>query len=124
MLQPYKRGRNALTHPLWVLHELTNADKHRTLNMALGVIEELSFRYDYNDLAIAREESFPGPFVNDAVVARLFVIQTGPNPKMKVKPDAMFNVTYDEGQFFGGRKIPTLLKLRDAVAAVVRKFSL
>lgn len=33
-LQPYHRGDDALNHPLWVLHDLSNIDKHRTLHTA------------------------------------------------------------------------------------------
>jgi hypothetical protein len=33
-LQPYHRGEDAVLHPLWVLHELSNIDKHRTLHIA------------------------------------------------------------------------------------------
>jgi len=32
-LQPYRAGQNAVLHPLWVLHELSNIEKHRRLNI-------------------------------------------------------------------------------------------
>jgi hypothetical protein len=32
-VQPYHEGDRALLHPLWVLHELSNIDKHRTLHL-------------------------------------------------------------------------------------------
>jgi hypothetical protein len=35
-LQPYYGGHDPLNHPLWFLHELDNADKHRTLNLTQG----------------------------------------------------------------------------------------
>lgn len=121
-LQPYKAGRDKLTHPLWVLHELTNADKHRTLNFGGGIAEELGFEFEYDDLTLGEPELIPGPFVDGAIVARVFAVQTGPHPRMQVKPHATFNVTYDEGGLFGGGKLPSLLELRDATANVVERF--
>lgn len=121
-LQPYHAGRDSITHPLWVLHELTNADKHRTLNLGGSITEELGFRFDYDDLALGDPEIIPGPLIDGAVVCRVFTVETGPKPRMQVQPNATLNVTYDEGGLFGGRKIPTLLELRDVVNAAVAKF--
>ena len=36
-VQPYKRGNTAPLHPLWLLHELGNADKHKTLHVVSHV---------------------------------------------------------------------------------------
>lgn len=33
MLQPYNSGQDLRTHPLWLLNQLWNIDKHRTLNV-------------------------------------------------------------------------------------------
>jgi hypothetical protein len=35
-LQPYKRGRSGLMKRLWLLHEINNADKHRTIQVVAG----------------------------------------------------------------------------------------
>ncbi len=40
-LQPYQHGKDFDAHPLWVLNELCNRDKHRVLNMVTGVINTL-----------------------------------------------------------------------------------
>jgi len=37
-LQPYHAGQDAYTHPLWLLHELNNTDKHRLLPITNLVI--------------------------------------------------------------------------------------
>jgi hypothetical protein len=122
-LQPYTRGEDAMSDPLWVLHELTNADKHRTLNMGMSMAEEIGFNFSFSDLVIKQPiEIIAGPFVDNAVVARVFTVETGPHPKMAVKPHAMFNITFDEGGLFGGQQIPNLLELRDAAVATVERF--
>ncbi len=41
VLQPYQRGKDFDAHPLWVLNELCNGDKHRVLTMVTGVIDSL-----------------------------------------------------------------------------------
>jgi len=35
-LQPYKRGNGHRSSPLWVLHEMSNADKHRVIPIVAG----------------------------------------------------------------------------------------
>jgi hypothetical protein len=122
-LQPYQCGDDAIAAPLWVLHELANADKHRTLNLTVSTAEEIGFNLAYNDLAIREPiEIIPGPFVDNAIVGRIFTVQTGPNPEMAVQPRATFNVTYDEGGLFRQRQIPNLLELRDATVRTIEAF--
>lgn len=121
-LQPYKAGRDAIVQPLWVLHELANADKHRTLHMAGGIMEEFGLQFDYTDVALGEPELFAGRLIDGAVVGRVFILQTGTDPKMQVKPRALFNVTYDEAGLFEGRQVPTFLELRDAVGDVIARF--
>ncbi len=42
-LQPYHRNRNHIKHPLWIVHKLSNIDKHRQLHMVEYPIGSLDF---------------------------------------------------------------------------------
>lgn len=43
-LQPYQRGSQAQTHPLWLLHELSNTDKHRLVPVISTVVADNSLK--------------------------------------------------------------------------------
>jgi len=42
-LQPYRRGQNFASHPLWVLHELSRIDKHRLPHVVLMIPTAVAF---------------------------------------------------------------------------------
>jgi hypothetical protein len=88
-LQPYHRGDKARGHPLWVLHELSNLDKHRLPYYSLPVLKEIEVRGETRGIRVSSMRFFPGPFVDGAIVARLFVIPTAAESVMHVD----FNIT-------------------------------
>jgi hypothetical protein len=40
-LQPYRRGQDPATHPLWALQQLSNIDKHRRIPLMTSVVKAL-----------------------------------------------------------------------------------
>jgi len=70
-LQPYRRGQDPKTHPLWVIHQLSNTDKHRRIPLLLSVVRSISFNEVYIEWAESAEIGiFSGPFEEKAVIAR------------------------------------------------------
>jgi hypothetical protein len=49
LLQPYQNKRDAHRHPLWLLSELSNADKHRLLHVAIACLGNPKFRITLPD---------------------------------------------------------------------------
>lgn len=69
--QPYQAGQEeSLFHPLWVLHELSNVDKHRRLPLLNGWVEN-----HRPSIRVGRAESVtvenPGPFKDKAVLVTI-----------------------------------------------------
>lgn len=68
-LQPYRHGQDPATHPLWVLHQLSNIDKHRHLALLMSVVTGMAAQ----DIRIESVNSFTfgmlGPFKDRAVLA-------------------------------------------------------
>jgi hypothetical protein len=98
-LQPHKRQADYRDDPLWILEELSNIDKHRTLHTTILGIEGAALQVtEVRDLVIAEtiEFTFPDGLVNGAELARIPVVQTGPHPYVNVEMDAEFAVTFDE----------------------------
>jgi hypothetical protein len=70
--QPYQRGNAADGHPLWVLHSLSNEDKHRTFHLAgaaLGAYE--TEVVEQVGVTSPKLKFFRGPFKDGAVIARM-----------------------------------------------------
>ena len=75
-LQPYHRGGAAKNHPLWVLNELWNLDKHRTITTATGVFE----------FALPRSEGQTAEFINNEFVITIPTahLQSDPIPTFEL----------------------------------------
>jgi hypothetical protein len=93
--QPYHRGDNARTHPLWIMHCLSNIDKHRTLHPISMWIE--------------RGERFTlgaRPGTDDIV----FFFQGVTNEReMKMQIESALSITILEPTYLLGRPIVRLL---------------
>ena len=72
MLQPYHAGNDARSHPLWVLNELNNVDKHRELHtvqhVALAPIVNVASSITGPWIEAMKD----GPVEDGAVITRLF----------------------------------------------------
>lgn len=112
-VQPYRCENRAEHHPLWLLHELSNRDKHSMLN--LGVSAVLDKRLSIpKGRGIVRTESFEvfgGPIEDGDVVGHLRFSVWGEG-EIEMRPDFAFNEIFAEGGPAGGRRIlGTLYKI-------------
>jgi hypothetical protein len=71
-LQPYHAGDNARSHPLWVLCELNNVDKHRELHVVGHVFITPLISVTSNISGQWIETYEDGPVENGTVLARVF----------------------------------------------------
>jgi hypothetical protein len=98
--QPYIHGkRNLHRHVLWVIDELSRADKHRTIQPVLpspdrsniGIGQQTDCIFRRMGLVTPRNVLQPG-----TELTRLYVKKTGPNPYIDVKPQFTLDPTvYD-----------------------------
>jgi len=121
-LQPYNRPNNPLDHPLWVLSELDNMDKHRTL--ALTGVALSDFALGINGLQDLNVHfaavGFSGPFDENTELATWNATVTGPDPQMDMQPRGAIEVALAPPCIKAGEPlIATLQSLRDYVAYVV-----
>jgi hypothetical protein len=67
-MQPYRRGIDPAAHPLWLLQQLSNIDKHRRLPLLMAVVSGVS----YENMRIEGTDHFQmggtGPFKDKAVL--------------------------------------------------------
>lgn len=97
--QPYHAGKDARSHPLWVLRELSNWDKHRVLHTVANSIgptgvlagEEILERIEF----VA-----PGIVQEGAELAK-FTLKSEASPEMKVQLYFALHVTFGDGPAVG-----------------------
>ena len=123
-LQPFCCGEATATrHPLWVLHELDNVDKHRSLNivgaaMSVSHLEFVGLGSGHVEL---RHQS-TGPFQDGAEMAR-FLIPPEFHTQVEVNDRYRFDVAFDKGPpAYGGRVIATLTAIYAMVGCTLRAF--
>jgi len=125
--QPYHRGDRLR---LWYLHELSRISKHRRLHFTCAMLQSRE-RYiravSANNARIENVEIAAERRIHDgAVLARLRVIPTGPNPKVYVEHEFTFDIAFDEGDLFGGWQldlISQLVMLTIDVSGIVERFA-
>jgi hypothetical protein len=118
-LQPYNRGAGYPTHPLWLLYDLSNIDKHEAIHFlgsvavrsALG-IGELN-GWNITNLSVRNvTTAYQG-----AVIATFQLAQTAPGAVLEVRPDLAFDVQIGHGSGSASGKVllSTLGDIRDFV---------
>lgn len=124
-IQPYERanrGDDPLTHPLWVLSELDNMDKHRALaltgvalsDFAVGIVEAQDIKLFFEQVG------FVGRFDENTELTTWAATVTGPNPYMDVQPHGTIDVALAPPCIqVGELLIPTLEGLRDYVTDII-----
>ena len=123
-LQPYNRVHNPLDHPLWVLSDLDNMDKHRTLALTgvalggfgfgIGTVFDASLHFDRIG------GGFTGSFDENTELASWNLTVTGPNPQVDMKPHGPIEIALAPPCIKAGESlIPTLKDLRDYVTDIV-----
>ena len=100
--QPFAPGKGDPTlHPLWVLYELSNADKHRTFHLTSHYLQWIravgSPMKEGQKLSVypVSAGKFPGPFEKDTVLA-VFGIDP-PQPELNFQPEAHLDIAFDKG---------------------------
>ncbi len=108
-LQPYRSGDAMERHPLYVLQELSNIDKHRKLPLLLSVVQSISF----NQIHVISAQHFEllggGLFTDKAVLVRM-------NPEAQVEVDfnaiaVAVEIAFGQGTPLPGA--PVVQSLRD-----------
>jgi len=122
-LQPYngKHLRDFESHnvALGRLAALSNRDKHQVITPILAAGTYIPWFEPNEDLSIHDRIVDEGPLQQDAYIVRHFVQVTGPNPHMKVKGQASFDIAFEDGKMVsvelirmwaGVRRVRTLIK--------------
>jgi len=109
-LQPYCRGDDAIDHPLWLLHELSNTDKHSTLHLAVSALtgKRLSVPKGSEHLRIDSFEAFPGLLHDGAVLGRVRASLTD-EAEVEIYPECSFNEAFSEAGPAKGMLVMTTL---------------
>jgi hypothetical protein len=120
-VQPY-RG-DGVSDPLWLLHELSNADKHRVLSVGVSALEETGFNI-LPKRNVSRIVGYRiGPFdifEDGAEVGRVQFERTDPDDTVDMDVTLTYMVAFGEGTDADGRPLPIvgmpLLRTLKAIA--------
>ncbi len=97
-LQPYKRGNNFASDPLWVLHKLSNFDKHRLPHLTLVLrVATLHFIGDFVPVLPKDIEWTEGPLEDGAVVGRYPPPTGDPQEKVNVDFHPILSIGFGHG---------------------------
>jgi hypothetical protein len=124
--QPYERGDAFRDHPLYVLNELSNWDKHRELHLCGSVLQGSTFHIkETRNARWGLLESRPfGPFVDKTVVAVYQIMPTVADDfDVKMNVRVSFGVAFAEGNPAAGRGVrETLHGVRNYVRDILSVF--
>jgi hypothetical protein len=85
-VQPYEDGNRAEMHPLWLLHVLSNEDKHKTLHVVQAALVDHDFEIlELEDVRIDHFTPKPGPIRGRTEIGRVGTTIIGPNPKCRLQ---------------------------------------
>lgn len=130
-LQPYKRGSNAPTDPLWLIHDFAVVDKHRKPHIAGAILQGASagIREMWGvNLYVAHIGVHTGAFKKGTEVTRMtFTITDPSNYRVNMDHNLTYDVAFDpKGPGAGGLVIPTvrplIAHLRDIVFPQLEPF--
>jgi hypothetical protein len=108
-------------HPLWVLQQMSNSDKHRlgvSFADTIGLPVTIGPRFIDLDASMERWEPL-GSYEDGQVIQIFKVVRTGLNPRVEVKFRPTISVTVDEGigrtPSHIGQVVPKLLRIVDQI---------
>lgn len=111
-LQPYNRldGPPEL-HPLWLLHQLSNEDKHRVLSIIGTVMEDsdLTLHLPPIDAEFSLDFEYGIPLEQEAEIGRLIFRPTGPKAKVDFEVAGTFFVAFGKSGAGRGRRVADTL---------------
>jgi hypothetical protein len=115
--QPYLRVDDPTEHPLWLVREMSNIDKHRLLITATIAAAEVEFTYGWATFGgdfqatplvpgayIGRWPS-PGKIVTAGIPAKYY------DPRVKVNLNISPHISFNEGEPGARQEVSTLLQL-------------
>lgn len=122
-VQPYERVDDPDQHPLWVLSELDNMDKHRALTTTSFALQDFSLgKLEMWDVAVHFDHiGFVGAFNEKTELARWSVTPTGPDPHMNVGGNGATDVAFDSscGPAADRLVLPTLDEIKCYVTNII-----
>jgi hypothetical protein len=117
--QPYHR-KDPAAHPLAVLRDLNDRDKHQAFHPVLISAEEPPPKFVAEDAVIERFDYFRGcPLVEGAHIANVFIGERGMNLDVRVE---FMSVAIAFGSPTKNVRLRDLDALRETVAAVLTEF--
>ena len=120
-LQPYNGGH--VGDALWMLHELSNADKHRLLHTCGSVLEGSKYKVRHLDpgIQITKVRWVLGPVEDNATIGYLYIVKTGnPNAKMTVDFTLTYRIAFEDRTNDAGQPLPTNGQLINATMFAIR----
>lgn len=122
-LQPYHRGKNAHTDPLWILHELNRIDKHQTIHvvgMQAHVPPQLTITFPGTKPPVVVQASGRVGIFNDGDILIKAAVVAGSHKQVDLEPEFSFRVAFDQGSPAPGYGIiETLLEVHNYVVHFV-----
>jgi len=114
-LQPYNRGQNFASDPLWLLHELSRIDKHRLPHLTLFAHVSTGFGAD-NAFVESMAITGGGAIEHSAELAQYRARPINPSKKMDMDFSFEFNIAFAQGPpAYGEAAIPLLTSLRNYI---------
>lgn len=120
-LQPYQHD-DPGTHPLAILNQLSNADKHRLLHPTIGFLGGAGYRFELRqDVCAIRETRFSfGALEDGAEIVRIQIDTDGPNPRIEVGGEFEFDLAFRETD---QSVIGTLFEIRLEIGSILDWFT-
>ena len=111
-LQPYHAGQNARSHPLWVVCELDNIDKHRAVHAVnhWAKLPEMTIQSSVTDSWCEIME--PGPIEDGTVIARVH------SPRALTRNEVTVNLIYQHGVVIEETETTPMLHLGQTLDAI------
>jgi hypothetical protein len=106
-LQPYRRGDDMTTDPLWILQELSNIDKHRRLPLLGAVVSEVTYDSIEVQSVGMLDVGGPGAFKDKAVLVKW----SPPDAEVKVNLGPVkTQIAFGEGTPTAGQPVADVVR--------------
>jgi len=119
--QPYQRGNKFASHPLWMLHELSNIDKHRLL--LTGAIQNVSGLFPDNrsrNFTLGEAIIKEGYLEGKTEIATYSGWPTDPSKEMDVKFIPVIEIEFRCGSALDGKSVQlTLMEIVKCIAHTI-----
>ncbi|TML01178.1 MAG: hypothetical protein E6G36_13530 [Actinobacteria bacterium] len=95
--QPYQRRNDPDGHPLAILADINNHDKHRLLHTTYAIVQDAKIVFPILQDMVVIDHPTPraGRFHDNDIVARIGVRVCGDDPKMHVEPHETYGIAFD-----------------------------